>query len=184
MKKYLKKKLVENQVSTNNIKVIKEGKNISKSQVEENQKKSKIRLIFLYIIPLIIAVVLGFVYIPTQKNILLLPFGIMFLITLFGWDGSTRTCTKCKKWNATIGIDSKVTKEFEKSTVNKILELVEKASSKKSRSEKFITKFVFVKLNAPCSPSGEQPGRERYVLSVHQTKRNTRLTNGCIYFDN
>lgn len=113
MKKYLKKKLDENQVSTNNIKVIKEGKNISKSQVEENQKKSKIRLIFLYIIPLTIAVVLGFVYIPTQKNILLLPFGIMFLITLFGWDGSTRTCTKCKKWNATIGIDSKVTKEFE-----------------------------------------------------------------------
>lgn len=35
----------------------------------------------------------------------------------------------------------KVTKEFEESTVNKILELVENASSKKSKSENFINKF-------------------------------------------
>ena len=38
----------------------------------------------------------------------------------------------------------KVTKEFEESTVNKILELVENASSKKSKSENFITKFARV----------------------------------------
>ena len=36
----------------------------------------------------------------------------------------------------------KVTKEFENSTVSKILELVENASSKKSKSEKFITRFA------------------------------------------
>ena len=36
----------------------------------------------------------------------------------------------------------KVTKEFEESTVNKILELVENASSKKSKSENFISKFA------------------------------------------
>jgi Cd2+/Zn2+-exporting ATPase len=36
----------------------------------------------------------------------------------------------------------KVTKEFEESTVNKILDLVENASSKKSNSEQFITKFA------------------------------------------
>ena len=35
-----------------------------------------------------------------------------------------------------------VTKAFEESTVNKILELVENASSKKSKSENFITKFA------------------------------------------
>lgn len=35
-----------------------------------------------------------------------------------------------------------VTKEFEQSTVSKILELVENASSKKSKSENFITKFA------------------------------------------
>lgn len=39
-------------------------------------------------------------------------------------------------------IAAEVTKEFEESTVNKILDLVENASSKKSNSEQFITKFA------------------------------------------
>ena len=38
----------------------------------------------------------------------------------------------------------KVTKEFGESTVNKILELVENASSQKSKSENFITKFAAI----------------------------------------
>lgn len=39
-------------------------------------------------------------------------------------------------------LTAKVTKEYEESTVSKILDLVENASSKKSQSEKFITKFA------------------------------------------
>ncbi len=39
-------------------------------------------------------------------------------------------------------ITVEVTKEFEESTVSKILDMVENASSKKSKSEKFITKFA------------------------------------------
>lgn len=39
-------------------------------------------------------------------------------------------------------ITAKVTKGYEESTVSKILDLVENASSKKSRSEKFITRFA------------------------------------------
>lgn len=39
-------------------------------------------------------------------------------------------------------ITAEVTKEYEESTVSKILDLVENASSKKSHSEKFITKFA------------------------------------------
>lgn len=39
-------------------------------------------------------------------------------------------------------IYAKVTKKFSESTVNKILELVENASSRKSKSEKFITRFA------------------------------------------
>lgn len=38
-------------------------------------------------------------------------------------------------------VRARVTKEFEQSTVSKILELIENASEKKSRSENFITKF-------------------------------------------
>ncbi len=41
-------------------------------------------------------------------------------------------------------ISAMVTKPFNESTVNKILELVENASSRKSKSEKFITKFARV----------------------------------------
>lgn len=41
-------------------------------------------------------------------------------------------------------ISAKVTKPYSESTVNKILELVENASSRKSKSEKFITKFARV----------------------------------------
>lgn len=44
--------------------------------------------------------------------------------------------------NLTGVIKIKVTKEYEESTVNKILDLVENASSKKSKSENFITKFA------------------------------------------
>ncbi|MGD9569197.1 MAG: heavy metal translocating P-type ATPase [Sedimentibacter sp.] len=39
-------------------------------------------------------------------------------------------------------ITAQVTKEYEESTVSKILDLVENASSKKSKSEKFITRFA------------------------------------------
>ncbi len=39
-------------------------------------------------------------------------------------------------------ITAEVTKEFEESTVSKILDLVENASTKKSKSERFITKFA------------------------------------------
>ena len=46
----------------------------------------------------------------------------------------------CINLNGVIKI--KVTKEFGESTVSKILDLVENASNKKSKSEKFITKFA------------------------------------------
>lgn len=44
--------------------------------------------------------------------------------------------------NKTSPLKIKVTKEFKESTVSKILELIENASSKKTKSENFITKFA------------------------------------------
>ena len=44
--------------------------------------------------------------------------------------------------NKTSPLNIKVTKEFKESTVSKILELIENASSKKTKSENFITKFA------------------------------------------
>ncbi len=52
---------------------------------------------------------------------------------------SDEVLSGCINKNGVITI--KVTKEFKESTVNKILNLIENASSKKSKTEKFITKF-------------------------------------------
>ena len=54
--------------------------------------------------------------------------------------------------NLTGVIKVKVTKEYGESTVSKILDLVENASSKKSKSENFITKFARI-LHTNCSYS-------------------------------
>ena len=52
--------------------------------------------------------------------------------------------------NMTGMLKIKTTKEFEESTVSKILELVENSSSRKSRSENFISKFAKIYTPAVC----------------------------------
>lgn len=52
--------------------------------------------------------------------------------------------------NMTGVLKVKTTKEFGESTVSKILELVENSSSRKSKSEKFISKFAKVYTPAVC----------------------------------
>jgi len=54
----------------------------------------------------------------------------------------------CVNMNGVIKV--RTTKEFGESTVSKILELVENAGSKKSHSEKFISKFAFVYTPLVC----------------------------------
>ena len=89
------------------IKKIKE-REVSKDEIEENEKISKRNKMYMYTIPMIIIILLAIIYISTNNNYLLIPFGILFLIFLFGWDSNQRTCKKCKKWNSIIWIDSKV----------------------------------------------------------------------------
>ena len=77
-----------------------EKKEISKEEMENNLKVSKKRVILLYTIPLILIIIIALVYLITQINWLLIPFAVLMLVTLFGWDGGDRTCPNCKKWNA------------------------------------------------------------------------------------
>ena len=79
---------------------VEEEYRITEEEKVYNLKHSKIRIIIQYFIPLIIDIVLALKYIPTQNNYLLIPFSIVMLITLYGWDSATRTCPKCKKWNS------------------------------------------------------------------------------------
>ena len=89
------------------IKKIKE-KEISKEEIEKNEKISKKNKMYMYTIPLILIIIIVIIYILTNNNFLLIPFGIIFLIFLFGWDFNQRTCSECKKWNSIIWIDNKI----------------------------------------------------------------------------
>lgn len=90
----------------NEVKIIKQGKKMSDDEKIENQKNSKNKTILQYIIPLVLTIIVALIYIPTHNNILLIPFGILMFVVLFGWDSSTRTCRNCKKWNSIMWIKS------------------------------------------------------------------------------
>ena len=79
--------------------------------------------------------------------------------------------------NMTGVIKIETTREFEESTASKILDLVENATSRKSKSEQFITKFAKVYTPAVCysalalaacpgGPSSNYPARDRYAADV------------------
>ena len=99
--------------NTSNIKIINNGENISDSKKDLNEKESKKKIILIYIIPLIALVALGFIYIFTHINILLIPFAFLMFIVLFGWDGATRVCPNCKIWNSVVWIKSENISETE-----------------------------------------------------------------------
>lgn len=80
----------------------KEGKKISNREKSNNEKYSKKRMILQYLIPLIILIIVAIMYIFTQMNILLIIFGVLLFITLWGWDSSSRVCRNCKKWNSIV----------------------------------------------------------------------------------
>ena len=99
--------------NTANIKIINNGENIPDSKKNLNEKESKKKIILIYIIPLIALVALGFIYIFTHINILLIPFAFLMFIVLFGWDGATRVCPNCKIWNSVVWIKSENISETE-----------------------------------------------------------------------
>ena len=99
--------------NTSNIKIINNGENIPDSKKNLNEKESKKKIILIYIIPLIALVALGFIYIFTHINILLIPFAFLMFIVLFGWDGATRVCPNCKIWNSVVWIKSENISETE-----------------------------------------------------------------------
>lgn len=101
------------------IRVINKGNNIPETEKNLNKKVSKRKTILIYTIPLVILVIVGFIYIFTQINILLIPFAILMFIVLIGWDGATRTCPNCKMWNSVAWIKSENISEIEELKENK-----------------------------------------------------------------
>ena len=127
------------------VNLIKEGKKVSNTEKNENEKYSKKRMIIQYIIPLIILIIVAIIYIPTQINILLIAFAILMFITLWGWDSSSRVCRNCKKWNSVAWIKteriSRKTNVKKKSLLNK---------NKKKTVEVKITRLTAKCNNCEC----------------------------------
>ena len=118
----------------NSIKIIKEGKKISEEEKAENQKQSKNKTMIMYLIPLVSMIIIAIIYIITQISFLLILFGVLMFITLWGWDSSTRTCCECKKWNSAIWI--KTERLSRKTTIKK------KSLIKKGKTKEIMEKYT------------------------------------------
>jgi len=79
---------------------------VSKEEIERNEKESKKKTWLLYRIPLIIVVILAIIYILTSKHLLLIPIALIFVVVLYGWDCHGRICPNCKKWNSTVTLNA------------------------------------------------------------------------------
>lgn len=78
---------------------------ISKEEIEKNEKETKKNTWLLYRIPLILVIILAIIYILTSKHLLLIPISLIFVAVLYGWDCHGRICPKCKKWNSTVTLN-------------------------------------------------------------------------------
>lgn len=79
---------------------------VSKEELEENEKESKKKTWLLYRVPLILVIILAIIYILTSKHILLIPIALIFVLVLYGWDCHGRICPNCKKWNSTVTLNA------------------------------------------------------------------------------
>lgn len=120
--------------SKKTIKIIKNGKEINEVKKSENEKISKKNVVYLYIIPLVLLIVTGIAYVLMQNNYLLVFFAIFMFIILWGWDGSSRTCPNCKKWNSVVWIKNE--KRVRKTTITK-KNLLKKETTK-TMKEKYL----------------------------------------------
>ena len=82
-------------------------RDVSKEEIEKNEKESKRNKVIFFIIPIILLVLLAIIYVPTSNNILLIPIATVFAVLLYGVDCKQRTCRYCKKWNSAVVIGSK-----------------------------------------------------------------------------
>ena len=120
--------------SKKTIKIIKNGKEINEVTKSENEKISKKNIIYLYISPLVLLIVTGIAYVLMQNNFFLIFFAIFMFIILWGWDGSSRTCPSCKKWNSVVWIKNE--KRVRKTKITKKNFL--KKETTKTMKEKYL----------------------------------------------
>lgn len=88
-----------------NVDKIKE-REVSKEEIEQNEKETKKKTWVLYRLPIVITAILAIIYILTSQHLLLIPIALIFVLVLYGWDCHSRICPNCKKWNATVTLNA------------------------------------------------------------------------------
>lgn len=88
-----------------NVDKIKE-REVSKEEIEQNEKDTKKKTWTLYRLPIIVTAILAIIYILTSQHLLLIPIALMFVLVLYGWDCHSRICPNCKKWNSTVTLNA------------------------------------------------------------------------------
>lgn len=88
-----------------NVDKIKE-REVSKEEIEQNEKETKKKTWVLYRLSIIITAILAIIYILTSQHLLLIPIALIFVLVLYGWDCHSRICPNCKKWNATVTLNA------------------------------------------------------------------------------
>ncbi len=131
-------------------------RNATEKEIKENEKEVKIKKVFLYIIPILLIIICIIFYVVTNKIIFLIGFGIMLLIALFGWDGNSRICPNCHKWNSLMWIDDK--------TVLRTTTTVRKGLFGKDKVEE--NKSYVSKKNAKCINCGKESKCEKQKFKL------------------
>ena len=158
---------------------------MSKSDIEKFQKKKfqqkivlankkeSLKNYFLYIIPLVICIIIALVYLFTRLFWLLIVLIVLGVLTMFGWDGSTRTCPKCKKWNSVVWIKNErikrtktVTTKVKKEEKFKILKLFSKKKRKEPQYEEKtkIREERIKREHGKCKNCGHEFKNEKPIL--------------------
>lgn len=75
---------------------------VTEDEINKNKKETNKKTWLFYRIPIILDIILVVIYVPTAKNILLIPIAILFIFVLYGIDCHQRICKHCKKWNSTV----------------------------------------------------------------------------------
>lgn len=88
-----------------NVDKIKE-REVSKEEIEQNEKETKKKTWVLYRLPIVITAILAIIYILTSQHLLLIPIALIFVLVLYGWDCHSRICPNCKKWNSTVTLNA------------------------------------------------------------------------------
>ena len=88
-----------------NVDKIKE-REVSKEEIEQNEKETKKKTWALYRLPIVITAILAIIYILTSQHLLLIPIALIFVLVLYGWDCHSRICPNCKKWNSTVTLNA------------------------------------------------------------------------------